>query len=93
MLGKPIVVSEHGLARESKEEDSKKRLREEVGCELCRRRSDSKLTWILVGVASINSMQSWEGVYALYAHIEATKSAQQPITCESICVCVVPGHL
>ena len=89
----PSVVSEPGVARGNEEGDSKKRLREVVGCKLHRRQSDSKSTWISVGVASIDSMQSWEGVYALYAHIKATKSAQQPIICESICVCVVLGHL
>ena len=87
------MVSEPGLARDSEEGDSKKRLREAVGCELRRHRSGSNSAWISIGVASIDSMQSWEGVYALYAHIEATKSAQQPIICESICVCVVPEHL
>ena len=92
-VGDPTVVSEPGVARGSKEGDRKKRLREAVGCELHRRRSGSKSARISVGVASIDSMKSWEGVYALYAHIEATKSAQQQIVGESICVCAILRHL
>ena len=93
MRGDPTVVSELGATRGSEEEDSEKRLREAVGCELRLRRSGSKSAPISVGVASIDSMQSWECVYASYAHIEATKSAQQPIIGESSCVCAIPGQL
>ena len=73
---KSAVVSKHGVVRSSEEGDSKKRLREEVGCELRRRRSGSNSARILVGVDSIASMQSWEGAQALYALKFNIKSAQ-----------------
>ena len=89
-----IVVSERGLACESKEEDSKKRLREEVGCKLCRRRSCSNSARILVGVDSIASRKSWEGAQALYALKCNTKSAHMLQQFESLaCVGVFESRL
>ena len=88
------MVSKLGLARESKEEDLRKRLREEVGCELRRRRSGSNLAWILVGVDSIAYMQSWEGAQAFYALKCNTKSAHMLQQFESLaCVGVFESRL
>ena len=61
--------------RKSKEDNPRKWLRQEVGCELRLRQSGSNSARILVGVDSIASMQSWEGAQALYALKCNTKSA------------------